>query len=222
MWVAFAVQKLHVLTFFSAKNIRILYIESAKTVNEMILNELVKLTTLWTTGPWSVFNRFSFHFNHVLCPLLLRRSRHWYWNKGVITLLLNFKWICIEIYRKRAFVLFQFLVNKFMPSDLFFLNFLERSISNRRGVSQLFLILIHVFNANILDPDQTLHWRRLILIYTVCQRHFCGKTDINGLPTERIKHTIGMCRERFVVYHAHTMIHTLYLDLWYMYSNCFI
>ena len=50
MWVAFAVQKL--LTFFSAKNIRILYIDSAKTVNEMTLNELVKLTTLWTTGPW--------------------------------------------------------------------------------------------------------------------------------------------------------------------------
>ena len=38
---------------FSAKNIRILYIESAKTVNEKTLNELVKLTTLWTTGPWS-------------------------------------------------------------------------------------------------------------------------------------------------------------------------
>ena len=36
---------------FSAKNIRILYVESAKTVNEMTLNELVKLTTLWTTGP---------------------------------------------------------------------------------------------------------------------------------------------------------------------------
>ena len=50
MWVAFAVQKL--LTFFQQKNIRILYIESAKTVNEMTLNELVKLTTLWTTGPW--------------------------------------------------------------------------------------------------------------------------------------------------------------------------
>ena len=54
MWVAFAVQKL--LTFFSAKNIKILYIESAKTVNEMTLNELVKLTTLWTTGP-SKFDR---------------------------------------------------------------------------------------------------------------------------------------------------------------------
>ena len=36
---------------FSAKNIRILYIESAKTVNEMTLNKLVKLTTLCTTGP---------------------------------------------------------------------------------------------------------------------------------------------------------------------------
>ena len=44
MLVAFAVQKL--LTFFSAKNIGTLYSESAKTVNEMTLNELVKLTTL--------------------------------------------------------------------------------------------------------------------------------------------------------------------------------
>ena len=43
MWVAFAL---------SAKNIKILYIESAKTVKEMTLNEIVKLTTLWTTGPW--------------------------------------------------------------------------------------------------------------------------------------------------------------------------
>ena len=47
MWVAFA-KATHI---FSAKNIRILCIQSAKTVNEMILNELVKLTTLWTTGP---------------------------------------------------------------------------------------------------------------------------------------------------------------------------
>ena len=45
MWV---VQKL--LTFFQQKNLRKLYIESAKTVNEMALNELVKLATLWTTG----------------------------------------------------------------------------------------------------------------------------------------------------------------------------
>ena len=53
MWVTFAVQKL--LTFFQ-QNISeycILYIESAKTVNEMTLNDVVKLTTLWTTGPWN-------------------------------------------------------------------------------------------------------------------------------------------------------------------------
>ena len=37
--------------FVFNKNIRILYIESAKTGSEMTLNELVKLTTLWTTGP---------------------------------------------------------------------------------------------------------------------------------------------------------------------------
>ena len=43
---------------FSAKNIRILCIESAKIVNEMTLNELVKLTTLWTTGP-CMFKRLS-------------------------------------------------------------------------------------------------------------------------------------------------------------------
>ena len=36
---------------FSAKYIRILCIESAKTINKMTLNEIVKITTLWTTGP---------------------------------------------------------------------------------------------------------------------------------------------------------------------------
>ena len=49
---------------FSAKNIRILYIESIKTVNEMTLNELVKLTTLWTTGPWS----FTLCLAHTCLP----------------------------------------------------------------------------------------------------------------------------------------------------------
>ena len=39
-------EKKKLLTFFQQKNIRILYIESAKIVNEMTLNELVKLTTL--------------------------------------------------------------------------------------------------------------------------------------------------------------------------------
>ena len=35
------------------------YNESAKTVNEMTLNELVKLTMLWTTGPWYVSTFFA-------------------------------------------------------------------------------------------------------------------------------------------------------------------
>ena len=48
----FFAEKMRVAThIFSAKNIRILCIESARTVNEMTLNELVKLTTLRTTGP---------------------------------------------------------------------------------------------------------------------------------------------------------------------------
>ena len=45
--------------FSAKKNIRILYIESAKTVNEITLNELVKLTTPWTTGPRSFIARFQ-------------------------------------------------------------------------------------------------------------------------------------------------------------------
>ena len=58
---------------FSAKNIRILYIESAKTVNDMTLNELVKLTMLWTTGPWSEFIMFATH--HQILDLSKGRSK---------------------------------------------------------------------------------------------------------------------------------------------------
>ena len=47
---------------FSAKNIRILYIESSKTVNEMTLNELIKLTMLWTTGPSIINSNINFIF----------------------------------------------------------------------------------------------------------------------------------------------------------------
>ena len=54
---------------FSAKNIRILYIESAKTVNEMTLNELIKLTTLWTTGPWIRRNRMHTYYENTPIPV---------------------------------------------------------------------------------------------------------------------------------------------------------
>ena len=82
MWVAFALQKL--LTFFSAKNIRILYIKSAKTVYEMTLNELVKLTTLWTTGPWtqsSVLHMTPNPFSHGTIQIKLGEDRCC-WNEG--------------------------------------------------------------------------------------------------------------------------------------------
>ena len=69
MRVAFAVQKL--LTFFSAKNIRILYIESAKTVNEMTLNELTKLTTLEQLGPGHMVASLWYHEYDIICPFAL-------------------------------------------------------------------------------------------------------------------------------------------------------
>ena len=63
-----AVQKL--LTFFQQKISRKLYIESAKIVNEMALNELVKLATLWTTRPWwsggcRIIHSFVSHYSFV-------------------------------------------------------------------------------------------------------------------------------------------------------------
>ena len=57
---------------FSAKNIRILGIESAKTVNKMTLNELVKLMTLWTTGPWY----FSLIFHNENTPIQIYWKFH--------------------------------------------------------------------------------------------------------------------------------------------------
>ena len=48
IWVAFAVQKL--LTFFQQK-ISEYCVLNPQTVKEMTLNELVKLTRLWATGP---------------------------------------------------------------------------------------------------------------------------------------------------------------------------
>ena len=47
-----------------------------------------------------------------------------------------------------------------MPNGLSYLNYLDRSISNLRGVGSVLLLLpcfieISVFNANRVDPDQT-------------------------------------------------------------------
>ena len=85
MWVAFA-KATHI---FSAKNIWILYIESAKTANEMTLNELVNVKTLWTTGPW-----VSGGYFHV-----------WIWPKLLLQLgfqsKINKEWQIMWIQRRR-------------------------------------------------------------------------------------------------------------------------
>ena len=53
--------------FFSKKYQNIVCIESAKKVNEMTLNELVKLTTLWTTGPCMTM-KMAIFFQHSFEP----------------------------------------------------------------------------------------------------------------------------------------------------------
>ena len=92
--------------FFSAKNIRILYIESAKTVNKMTLNELVKLTMLRTTGPraFSVNEKPTTSVNHenfnVKCRWWASMfspnatviwSWVWWWRVGILHLSTLFK-----------------------------------------------------------------------------------------------------------------------------------
>ena len=50
-------------------------------------------------------------------------------------------------------------LNPFIPSELCYLNFLDRSFSNRRGVWLVFIVTMFyrnssVYNANSIDPDQ--------------------------------------------------------------------
>ena len=45
-------EKVRVAHIFFSKNTCDLYIVLTKTVNILTTNELVKLTMLWTTGPW--------------------------------------------------------------------------------------------------------------------------------------------------------------------------
>ena len=76
---------------FSAKNIRILYIESAKTVNEMTLNEFVKLTTHRTTGP--CLKQISLHN----IPTV-----HTLYTGTQVLHVLKFQWICGKLCRPRS------------------------------------------------------------------------------------------------------------------------
>ena len=49
MWITFALQKL--LTFLQ-QNISVFENTLATIVNEFVINEVLKLTMLWTTRPW--------------------------------------------------------------------------------------------------------------------------------------------------------------------------
>ena len=98
---------------FSAKNIRILCTESAKTVNEMTLNELVKLTTLWTTGPRTLAAQYHmtwfmhWRLNH---KVLDNRSIHTNISSNFLTL--------VMLNKLRCHIHFQFLANQIACSRL--------------------------------------------------------------------------------------------------------
>ena len=75
--------------------------------------------------------------------------------------------------------------NPFTPNKISYLRFLDRSISNRRGVwLVLFLpyfIEIPVFNANSLDPDQMSQNAASDLGLDCSQCPIYGTPGINGL-----------------------------------------
>ena len=160
MWVAFAVQKL--LKFFSAKNIRKLYIESTKTVNEMTLNELVKLTMLWTTGPrlvsllpeaW-VALKLSVHESHHSRSLKQNSSQalirqHGFMDWAGPSLLASCSLTLVMLNKLRCHVHFQFSANQIIFSR--------------------FLIEIHIFNDKKCRSRSVGFFKsQLIWKYTVC------------------------------------------------------
>ena len=103
MWVAFALQKL--LTFLQ-QNINVFENTSATTVNEFVINKLVKLTMLWTTGPSLlmtvlIYPKYSDMFNpyqnyskiwistidYGKCPKISNTLFHTFWQ--------NIRFLCI-------------------------------------------------------------------------------------------------------------------------------
>ena len=68
MWVAFAFAK--TTHIFFSKNTCELDIVLTRTVNILTTNELVKLTMLWTTGPWILTAPDDFFVKYI-CIFLL-------------------------------------------------------------------------------------------------------------------------------------------------------
>ena len=75
-------------------------------------------------------------------------------------------------------------INPFMPSGFFYINSLDRFISNIRGVWLAFIIVMFCRNIWTMQTVKTLIrrrvlWRR-IWVYTVCQCAFYGTLDLYG------------------------------------------
>ena len=145
MWVAF------VAHIFSAKNNKILCIESAKTVNE-----LVKLTTLWTTEP-CLFN-FSKIFTILLWNTinsnLSKKSKNYFLRQNFQNINLlqklhrsKFKMLSAEIFNQQAIsntqnsiIMYYFLQNKDVSEGLNHYHSMGKF--SRRQTDDIFLIFL--------------------------------------------------------------------------------
>ena len=76
-------------------------------------------------------------------------------------------------------------LNPFKSSGFFYLNYLGRIISKRRGVWSIIIINvlteIPVFNANIVEPDQTPYSSASDLLLHCLSMSLLGSLGINGL-----------------------------------------
>ena len=72
-----------------------------------------------------------------------------------------------------------------MPSGLFYLNSLDRSIASRKSVWLIFyyhhVLEIPVFNANIVNPDQTPHYAVSDLVLHRLPINLYRTLSINGI-----------------------------------------
>ena len=77
-------------------------------------------------------------------------------------------------------------IGKIIPSGLFYLNLLDRSISYIRGVWLVFIIILYCrnmseLNANCVDSDLMSHSVDLIWVFIVCQCPLYRMLGINML-----------------------------------------
>ena len=120
---------------FSAKNIRILCIESARTVNEMTLNELIKLTTLWTTGPCLLFDDLSLPYFELTILLTLSMLWSGLWSLQMIWGLWHLSLGCSHRNTRKAWGRWHWagcLLSRFQDHDRFF--WLTRQWCRRCGL----------------------------------------------------------------------------------------